>query len=189
MDITSALKNEIFDPLVTLVVPGVVATASYLAVLFYYFPASAVAWEHHTAESYTAYLVCVLAVGLLLEDVGSRIEVCWDSRRTNKDAEYANRWTSYQKLRTRKNGVAERIIHGVATRMRFELSMAPAVVLLGVGVAWCQSLFHIWSRCSFSVALTLTALLAAYLLWESYDSSGVLDQSRRLLIEQNAISK
>lgn len=184
MDIVSAFKSELFRPIVTIVVPGFVALSPYLFVADYYNPQILQFWESSPSAFIGILLMLVLAAGLILEDIGSRIEgTIWDSVMSRKHKEYMTTWDTYLKLCTKDDIIGQRYLRTILMRLKFELSMGPALLISLGGLIWCNAKWCIWERNSclwMSFVITVTGL---YLLWESYDSVNLLARVRQLVIE------
>jgi hypothetical protein len=81
MDFISAFKSELFRPLATLVVPGGVALGPYVLVAGYYFPDVISFWREHPSAFVAIVVISIVAVGLIVEDLGAFIERdFWDSK-------------------------------------------------------------------------------------------------------------
>ena len=80
MDLIAGLKSELFRPLVTLFLPGAVAVGPYILLIRLRFQDSCDAfWKENPVVFMWVVLISVLAAGLVLEDLGARIESsAWD---------------------------------------------------------------------------------------------------------------
>ncbi|MEW6128132.1 MAG: hypothetical protein AB1757_13915 [Acidobacteriota bacterium] len=182
MDIISALKSELFRPLIILFIPGVTASSPYALLLGHYIPQVKFFRESQPSAFVVIITICALAVGLILEDVGSRIEVGWDKLLKKQDATHEENWNNYLRLKLKDEIVGQRYLQTFLTRMKFELSMAPALILFSIGLFWLNWVYSI-SVCA-SLTITVVVLgLAAYLLWESYSSAQVLSNTRKQIIK------
>jgi hypothetical protein len=74
MDVTSAFKSEIFRPLTTVVIPGAVAIGPYVILVGYYAPITFKFWDDHSAAVVATIVVAAIAVGLVLDNIGTHIE-------------------------------------------------------------------------------------------------------------------
>ena len=124
------------------------------------------------------YLVVVLSVGLVLEDIGARIEQHWDKKINAKGS-----WVSYLKLELRDELVGQRYLRTVLTRLKFELAFAPALISFAIGIIWLQCLYDLWTGRAFVISLTFILILSLYSLYESYCSSKCLDDTRKLIVK------
>jgi hypothetical protein len=78
--------------------------------------------------------------------------------------------------------IGQRYLRNLITRFKFELSMAPALLLTWGGLLWLNRLYGVWSGCAFFWISAVVLLPMAYLFWESYHSAKLLARTRRLII-------
>ncbi len=83
MDAEKALKSEIFRPVVITIVPGLIALSPYLFVAAYFHPDVSRQIKGNELLAVAIILTIAIAVGHVLEDIGSRIELVL-CRRKNK---------------------------------------------------------------------------------------------------------
>lgn len=182
MDLTGPLKSEVFRPLATIVVPGAIAVGPWPIILGHYVPQVLTFSEAHPAAFVAMLLICVIAVGLILEDLGAWIEVRWDDSIDRRQPGHKKNWDEYLTLKLQDELVGQRYLRTLVLRMKFELSMAPALVLLVVGLVWINAVYRVWSAWGMlSISLVLL-LIATYLLWESYDSDRNLGRMHALIV-------
>lgn len=74
MDFISAFKSELFRPLVKLFIPGAVASGPYLLLVGHYGVNARKFWEEHPSTTGAVVLGCIIAVDLVLENWGLRLE-------------------------------------------------------------------------------------------------------------------
>jgi hypothetical protein len=180
MDITSVLKNEIFRPLTTVVVPGAVALGPFVLLLEDYVPSVKQFAEGNHSGFGLVLLIAILAAGLVLEDLGSWIEVCWDGCLKRKHPSREKVWGEYLQLKTGSEIIGQRYLRTLLLRLKFELSMAPAVLAFAIGLLWLNGVHRFWRASAMAWVATFLAALVAYLLKESYDSAeklGTLHES------------
>jgi len=174
MDLTSALKNEIFRPLITIAVPGAVAIGPYILLVGHYVPKVRDFWSTNTYGFGFIVLFAILASGLILEDIGSRIEWCWDRCLNRKIRGRRRAWRHYIQLKTNDEIIGQRFLRTIHIRFKFELSMAPAIFSFTIGLLWLNSIYGFWRACAMAWITLLLCGLVAYLLKESYDSADQL---------------
>src|SRR5881394_847955 len=78
MDLISGFRSELFRPFVTLGIPGAVCIGPYIIIVGHYFPQVLIFWNDHPSAFITIIVVSIFVVGLVLEDIGARIEFIWD---------------------------------------------------------------------------------------------------------------
>lgn len=76
-EIFSAFGSEVFRPLATIVIPGAMAITTWFIVLLQRFPLVRRLVEANHTETSLILALASIAVGLLVEDIGSRIESRW----------------------------------------------------------------------------------------------------------------
>jgi hypothetical protein len=140
MDLDKAVGNEVFKPLVSIVIPGAVAIAPYVLLAEHYISGTSVFWKAHDAAFVSIVVALAIAIGLMLEDLGGLIEFeIIDRLLDKKTKKHKANWKKYLQLKTKDEYVGQRYIRTVVTRLKFELSMAPALILLGIGIQWARA--------------------------------------------------
>jgi hypothetical protein len=184
MDILDAFKSEVFLPLVTLIVPGAIAIAPYPIVTGHYVPKVQLFWNEHSSGFVAILVVSVIASGLILENIGSLIEShLWDRKIGNQDKTHSATWNSYLKLETSDEIVGQRYLRTIPVRLKFELSMIPALLFLWLGLLWVNCLYHMWSLWGFALVTVFVFALNGYLWFESYSSAKNIALIRKLMVE------
>jgi hypothetical protein len=182
MDISSVFKTEVFRPVVITLVPGVAAIAPYFFLLDHYFPgAASVVAEHET----TAVILVVLAaigVGYILEDLGSRIESLIWGRLKDAAGQDDAEWFSYLRTSFKSEPIGQKYIGDLVLRMKFENSSCPALLLLACGIIWLRCVGYIQATLPVVAVVLAIIVLAAYLLYESIESTRLLRTVRKHLL-------
>lgn len=190
MDLTAPFKDEVLRPITTWVIPGSIAIAPYILILGSYVPRVMHFWDAHEAAGTAVITICVLTAGLILDNVGASIESnWWDRLLVTKYSNHLNDWDRYLKLRIKDEIVAQRYLKDFVMRMKFELSMAPALLLFWGGLMWLNALYAIWEPRG---VLFMSGLLvggALYFLRASYVSARVLSRVRTSILEAIAEEK
>jgi len=185
MDLTAIFKDDVLRPFTTIVIPGTIATGPYVLLLGGYVPDVQVFWSTHGAAFAVFLAISVVAAGLILDNVGSFIEAkIWDAilDKRSKGA-HKKAWEQYLKLRLGDQIVGQRYLHAKVRQMKFELAMAPALLIFDVGLWWLQGLHGMWGTRGI---LTVSGIIFAgclYFLWESFGSASILSSTRDLIIE------
>ncbi|PYS49392.1 MAG: hypothetical protein DMF68_10165 [Acidobacteria bacterium] len=183
MDFTSAFKSEIFRPLVSLAIPGFLTVSPYIIITGYYIPVVRSFWDEHPSAFVAIVVTCMLAAGLILENIGTFIEDQWDGLLISKDESHLETWRAYLKLELNYEIVWQRYLRILLTWMKFELSMVPALTSLWIGLLWINCLYKIWSVIGFILISIFIFVLICYLLKESYKSARNLARVRKLIVE------
>lgn len=202
MDIASSLKSEIFRPLVSLVIPGFISIFPYLFVTRAYYDGLELFWNKSPYPSMATIFIMALTVGLILEDIGSRIECYWD-KLINNSIEHPilcptnsstkcplkntisidDNWNDYLKLELKDEIIGQRYLKTILTRMKFELSMGPALFISASGFLWLNSKTEIMNPYSCFIIFILTNILGSYILCESFEGVKLLKRVRQIIIE------
>jgi hypothetical protein len=189
MDFISAFKSELFRPLATLVVPGGVAIGPYVLVVGHYFPGVTSFWREHPSAFVAILVISIVAVGLIVEDLGAFIERdFWDSKLAKENEDHSDHWEQYLKLRLNDEIVGQRYLRTLLTRMKFELAMVPAFFFFWCGLLWLNRLYGLWRPSRFALLSGVLLIVTIYLLLESYRSASVMSATRTLIVQAVAQS-
>lgn len=184
MEVTSAFKSEVFRPIVTLVIPGAIATAPYILVAANYFPQVMTFWNEHPSAFVAVLVITVLAVGLVLENLGSFLEWnVFDEILDRKDQNHKSNWEEYLKLWLNDEIIGQRYLRQSLTRLKFELSMVPALFFFFCGLLWTNRLYQLWRTSRFIWLSCVILIVAILMLIEAYRSARNLARTRELIIE------
>ena len=183
MDLASAIKDDALRPLATIVAPGAIAIGPYVLVIGYYVPVVSRFWsEHETAFGFIVGLG-ILTAGFAVEEIAALIEVLWHRVLSNRYAAHVLLWRIYLRLREKDDIVGLRHHSDVTTRLKFELSMAPSLVICAAGLNWLNHLYGMWSRPGI-VGITLVALaFAGFFLWQSFETADLLSRLRGAIVD------
>ncbi len=177
MNLLKALESELFKPLATIFVPGTIAISPYYLLAVMDVPILSTAVESHTGIITLLATVGVLAIGLILEDIGSRIECHWHDGLAKKDS-----WDSYLQLRIQDEFVGQRYIQTLLPRMKFELSMVPALSICVIGLLLIQIRMAVLGWLTTGIVAGTMLVVAVYLLLESKQSVRLLAEKRELVL-------
>lgn len=178
MDPVSGLKDDVLRSLVTLLIPGVFAAAPFALVGVYYFPEIKLILNSAVGAG-TAILFVGLLAGMVLEDVGSRIELLlWHgfARETKKE------WYRYLRLRIKDDLIGQRYLKSILVRMKFELAMIPASIAFLVGATWYNLAAHLLATCTMVILAVGLLVLLAYFLAEAIASVRLLADIRKQIL-------
>lgn len=136
MDILSALKNELFRPLASVVLPGVLAVAPFVIIAADSIPELATFYREQSSWFMVGVMFAGTIVGMLLEDIGSSIERGIDRC---MDLEYLTGhekvWLAYLSSGVIDNN-GRRFLGATVTRLKFINSLMPAMFFFAIGVMW-----------------------------------------------------
>lgn len=184
MDLSSAFKSEVFRPLVTLVVPGATASAPYVLLARAKHPAIGVFWNDHTTAALLIIAIAAIALGHILETLGSRIEARWDARLDKISGKHRGEWYRYLRLTLVAEPIGQRYLRTVTLALKFELAMIVALPVMYVGVLWLETEMDLWTTAGLVWLGIGVLVLCLYLLYESFSSAQVLARVRRELVEE-----
>jgi hypothetical protein len=182
MDFASTFRAEVFRPVAVLIVPGAIASFPYFMLATKYYPDLAIYRDSHEVPYYAISFLIVLAVGLLLEDLGSLIEAdVWD-KKLERDHELKDTWRKYLMLTLEKEPIGQRYLRAMVLRLKFELGCSVAFVSFLVGMGWLNLAFPLMSWFAYFALALGVVVTGAYLLWESYRGAKVLATLRKALV-------
>lgn len=183
MDFLSSLRSEILRPLVTLLIPGVIAGAPWWGVLFSWFPSAYNFFSRQPSAAWSIILGSSLAAGLILEDLGSQLEAkVLDrilDRQTNK--RHLIEWNDYLMSNHDGQSNAEHGLSRLMLRFKFELSMVPAALACSIGLVVLQQRTSLLGARWWGFVVA-SGVVALYFLFESYESSQLLAKTRRTIL-------
>jgi hypothetical protein len=183
MDPVTALKPDVYRTVAIVLVPGFVASAPWVVGVMWPDLQCASTWTAALVPISVTMLAIVLATGIVLEDIGSRIETFMDKRLRVTLADFEQTWWEYLRLPCDGEVVAQRYLRSTLTRFKFELSMVPAATICAVGIFVAQLLGH---GIGWAKTLGLTVLLAAlapFLYLEAKASVALLSRVRKEIVK------
>ena len=180
MDFVNVLKNELFRPVATLIVPGSLAFFPYALLIANINPGVVSVWEGHNGVVVTMFLMVALALGMVIENIGSLIEILIDGVLGD---EHINRWREYLGLRVQDEIIGQRYLRTLVLRLKFELSALVAIPISYLGFLLLNQVSGYWSFFSMIIAAICVFVGMIYLVYETYKSSKALDSTRKVIIE------
>ncbi|WP_189449601.1 hypothetical protein [Cognatilysobacter xinjiangensis] len=183
MDISSPLKPDVFRVVVVILLPGMLAAFPWAA--WFIWPAllQVTTWQDAGVIVGASVLALSLVVGMIIEDVGSEIEVKYVDRyvcRTKSLAysDFDQQWMSYLFTTSAERFVAQRYVRAMVTRLKFELSMIPACTsaAFAIALAWVKDVGFDWQT---TLGLVIaTAAIAIYMLDQARKGAWQLHEIR-----------
>lgn len=110
-------KREVFRPFATIMVPGVITVLPYAIQLLYTYPDIRDFAQANAGASVVIGVIFALAVGLILEDAGAKIEVAWDRKLDKQKAnvrkadERTDIWRRYLALTFKDEPIGQNYLH------------------------------------------------------------------------------
>ena len=192
MNVSDVLSREFFRPFATIVVPGAVAILPYVFVFNHWIPIIEETWQESSVSFSLGFFVFTIAMGLILEDLGAKIELTWDKKLNKKAPNEYHFYTWYKYLELKyeatKEPIGQHYLRTVLLRMKFELSFGLALILCVIGFIWLYYLKDciLITDCLPWYEITLSALIpivvSIWLLRESYLGAEVLGEIRSMLV-------
>ena len=179
-DLFAAFSNEVFRPIVTLVLPGGVGISSWFIACLQNDRFRALVSANH-AEAALVLVMSALFVGLLIEDLGVRLErSVFDRIRDSRwlmNGKLDEEWWAYLRLAFKTEPGGRRHIRTVVMNFKFELGSAIGLVISAYGLTRLQMNHEL-----FKSLIALSLGLALYLGLEAWSTHGVLAKLRHELV-------
>ncbi len=191
MNAFDLFKREILRPLVTLAIPGGLAISPLIYLFFLLIPRTRVFWDEHQTSFILIFVVISLAVGLILEDIGSRINdiYYWFIPDSNEI------WHKYlaKAREDAKSQNGERYLESIVLRMKFEFGTIAALLLFVI--PGLLLIFEINTKLdyftqieSWETGIIIFVLaLTSYLILEGYSSLITLHNIRTVLVNEKPL--
>jgi hypothetical protein len=178
-ELTATFNSEVFRPVVTLIVPGFYATSTISLYLLQQFPRLKEEIDVYPGVATTVFLLIILTVGLIAEEVGARIEFHFDQALAKRAGyrDHYKEWFAYLRLAFEKEPVGHRYLRSLVLRLKFELGMTVSTLPFAIGtsmlgIPWLSRL----------LIIVLATLLACYLFFEARCSNETLSELRREML-------
>lgn len=185
MELSSTFKSEIFRPIATIIVPGSFATVPFLFVMANNFPDLITFWDKHDSTTTFFVLLIIIAAGLILEDLGARIEHhVIDTACQRENTCHDGDWYKYLQIAYKEEPIGQRYLRTITLRMKFELAFGLSLIPFWLGTVLYNnktSYFTDGWICTFSI---IFLSLFGYLMFEAYSSAKILSKLRSKLLEK-----
>lgn len=163
-ELFAAFNTDFFRALTTLVIPGSVALSTWVIALVLKFEKLRNLITANHVESAFILFVAVILVGMIIEDLGARIESNLDDRADEKtNGKHFRDWYAYLRTAFVCEPIGRRYIRTLVTRLKFELDTAVGTLIAAVGmvVLWCWG----YSSAGVMIAmLVVSVILICYLV-------------------------
>lgn len=184
MDMTSALKSEIFRPTVIFIIPGSVAAMPFIFLAVHYFPSLENFLSGNSLLAFLLSLIIAVGFGLVACELGSRVEdSVVDKINRSRDPEIDDIWYRYLRCAFATEPIGQRYIHELVLHLKFELNMGCALLITTAGSLWLNVVDTFISWCTFTFLAIGFVGAAAYLAWEATATGLVLAKVRKELIK------
>lgn len=176
----SAFTSEVFRPLVTLLIPGAIAISTWFVGFLWHSPDLQTLVNNNHAEVGLLLVLAMTFAGLVLEDMGARVETWMDSRKEKQDRTHSENWYAYLRTAFRADPIGRRYVRTLVLRLKFELGIAFAMLSAGTGVLWLWSM-GLTCKLVFTSEL-LCLLFTAWGLVEGRSTHNILAKNRANLL-------
>lgn len=182
MDISNAFKTEVFRPIVITLIPGAFSLAPYVYILYLTYPTFSELVKYNLAGTAIVYVFISIAAGMVLENIGSGIEIWFGSIVAKRDKKYDDDWDKYLRTNFEKPPIGLDYISSIVMRMKFELSFSISLVFVLIGVWLIHIIQSRFGSIECFVLTVVVILLAAYLGFEAFSGVKLLGKLRRNLL-------
>ena len=183
MNASEFLRNEVFRPLATIVIPGAIAALPWLWLVTHRIDAlHSLRSDQEIIAAFLIFLVCI-AVGMILEDLGAEVESgIWDRILSKHDGKFEETWHRYLCIVHDPEPIGQRYLRTVLLRMKFEVGSGLGLFFGWIGLCLAQGRYDPIPRIDFAIISLVAVVGAAFLLYQSYRSAEMLGEVRRLLV-------
>ena len=134
-ELFSAFGSAVFFPLVSLVLPGLTAIAPWFVFLMGSPDFQDMVKQNHTETAFVLMLISIF-VGIVLDDIGIRIESIWLDRQRDARTKGLHfvEWWAYLRKPFEIEPSGRRHLRNLVARLKFELGVSVALVLAVPGI-------------------------------------------------------
>jgi hypothetical protein len=187
MNFFSAFQSEVFRPLVTLLIPGALAISSWALALTWKYPAlKELINKNHTETAWILVLI-IIAVGIVIEDWGARVESAFDSMAAKTHPDHIDNWYGYLRTAFVADPIGRRYTRSLVLRLKFELGMLFGSLLAAGGVIWLANLGL--NGCAAAVLIVLCLMFASWECFEAKATHNTLAKCRKELLGEIRVVK
>jgi hypothetical protein len=182
MDVANVFKNEVFRPLVTVVIPGAIALFPYVLLANHLFPALDVYRGEHEPIYLTIVVLLTIAFGVLIGDIGSYVEVLFDKFLAKDFPKAGSEW--YQYLQLPNSGtIGHGYLSAALLHLRFELAMGIAFIPFFAGMLIVNG-HKLWFSNGAMWLMGLSLFVAFFILmYAAYTTSELMIQVRANMLK------
>lgn len=163
-DVPGVLNSEVLRVITGVFLPGATAISSWTVFTLWKYPKLLQLAERNGGEAVFVFVLASIAAGMILEDVGARIETAYDDMCPNRE-QHLHAWNYYLRTAFVAEPIGRRYAKSMVARLKFELGMAISLAVNAVGT---MSLRYFGLPCGrLALFATSQAMVAGYLLWES----------------------
>jgi hypothetical protein len=183
--------NLTFDRvLIQLITPGLLASLPFILL---FFDARPDVRDFFLQDSkgllVTSIVVVALVMGIILENIGSRIEVnIYDNRLAHQRKDYFETWEKFLLIQYQgQEPIGHRYLRNILFRMKFELSTGAGLIIMTGGLALYNMDHVIFKSLIVNVTIVYALPIATsiyLLIFEGFRSAEVLAECRKALVDK-----
>jgi hypothetical protein len=181
MELTSSVRTETLPALGSVVAPGSLALAPYVALFLIAHPRAASYLAGHEAISLPAGVILAIAGGFLVESLGSYIEYYLLDRRHADRTALQRSWWRYLRIAWKVEPTGQHYLRRILAIFKFELNGFVASIAALPGLLWIVSNGLVNAGAAVWLVLGDVAA-AAYLFHAASQTSQLLAQIRSQLL-------
>jgi hypothetical protein len=181
MDPTTTVRSDVLPGVGSLLIPGTVAAAPWIAL----------AWgdphplkkfvDANQAIATVSGVFLIVAVGLLIESIGTFVESRVVDRATT-NADVTERWYKYLKIAWVREPIGQRYLRRTLAMFKFELNLLVAAAPTTVGIL-VLAYYRVLPRNVATGGVLLLTVLGVYLCWAVRSDADLLHHLRGTLLE------
>ena len=182
MDLTSSVRTDTLPALGSVVAPGALALAPYIALFLIRHPKVASYFAAHEATALTASLVLSIGGGFLVESFGSYVEYYLLDQRHADRASMLRSWWRYLRIAWQTEPTGQHYLRRILTIFKFELNAFVAMSAALPGVLWiaCAGVLQ---KSAVAALVLGGGVTAVYLFHAAGQTSLLLAQIRSQLLQ------
>lgn len=150
-EIFSAFGSEVFRPVMTILLPGLVAVSTWVVGLLQRFSIMRSLAESRRVETGIIVVLAGLAIGEILEDLGSHIETKFDDIRDKQNPLFKKEWYDYLSKSFEHDPIGRGYIRSLVIRLKFEFGLSLGLCVCAFGVFSTQ--MSLWTKLIVAVVL------------------------------------
>lgn len=182
MNFFSAFTSEVFRPLVSLLLPGSLALSTWVIALTWKYPHLRELMSQNHTETAVLLTLAVTFAGMVIEDLGTRVEVMFDDWSDDKSGEqHTQNWYAYLRTSFQSDPIGRRYARSLVLRLKFELGAGFGFLFALGGLIWLT--FLGLQLITFSIIGLLFVIGSLWEFFESFETHKLLGEVRAELLK------
>jgi len=180
MDPTTAIRTDTLPAVATLVIPGAVASGTYIYFGLLSLPETTTFLAQRDVLSTVLLVLLWIAAGFVVDSVGSYVEVHLIDAKRKDHEKLVKTWWEYLRTVWTNEPVGQRYLRRLLVSFKFELNMFTATFFAALGLLLLRFGYHITARAFYG--LLVSSIVAMGVFWFfARDSADVLANVRKEL--------